>query len=106
MQPSERSLEVGAGDEADLLLAAAAAEPERMGEGEAGERLGVGAASGGRVEPLEVDVERGPVVERGRRGCPRSTVTSIGSPTVRQPWRTPMPNGASDPMRRGDDGVA
>ena len=64
MQPSDRSLEVGLADEAHVLLAAAAAEPERVGEREAGERGGVGARLGRRVEPLEVDVERGPVVER------------------------------------------
>ena len=43
---------------------AAAAEPERMGHAELGERRRVGARLGGRVEALEVDVERRPVVER------------------------------------------
>ena len=55
-------VEVGAGHEPDLL-AAAAAEAERVGEGEADEGLGVGPGGGRGVEPVEVHVEGGGVVE-------------------------------------------
>src|SRR5581483_6643531 len=54
--------EVGAGHEADLF-AAAAAEAQRVGEGEAGEGGGVVAGVGRGAEPVEVDVEGGGVVE-------------------------------------------
>ena len=74
-------LEVGLADEADVVLAAAAAEAERVGEREARERGRVGVRLGGRVEPLEVDVQRGPVVERVDAVARSCAVTSIGSPT-------------------------
>ncbi len=63
MQPSERVGEVGLADEAHVVLAAAAAEAERVGEGEAGERGGVVVDGFRGVEALEVDIERGAVVE-------------------------------------------
>ena len=55
--------EVAAADEAHLVLAAAAAEPERVRERQAREPS---CSSVGLVdaEPLEVDVQRRPVVER------------------------------------------
>src|SRR4051794_23676368 len=57
-------LEVRAGDVARALLRAAPAEPERMRHAELRERRRVGTRLLGRVEALEVDVERRPVVER------------------------------------------
>ena len=57
-------LEVGVADEAHVVLAGAAAEPERVGAREAGEVGGVGGADSGTSRRSQVDVERGPVVER------------------------------------------
>ena len=54
--------EVRAGHEADLF-AAAAAEAQRVGEGEADEGLRVDPGGEGGVEPVEVDVEGRGVVE-------------------------------------------
>src|SRR4051812_41316383 len=50
--------------EPDLLLLAAPAQAERMGEGEAGELGRVAASGRWCVEPVEVDVECGLVVQR------------------------------------------
>ena len=71
---------------------------------EAGELGGVRRRLG-RVEALEVDVERGPVVERVD-AVARARVTSTGSPTRRQPCWTPIPSGASEPIATRDDRVA
>ena len=63
-------VEVGAGHEADLF-AAAAAEAERVGQGEAGEGLRVGPGLRGAPSRCEVHVEGGGVVEEMDPVAPR-----------------------------------
>src|SRR5919198_3400686 len=57
-------IDVAATDEAHLLLAAWAAKPQRMGQGEPRQPLLIQSVQFGGAEALEVQVERRPVVER------------------------------------------
>ena len=90
-------LEVSLADDANVVLAAAATEAERVGAGEAGELGGVGAGRLGGVETLEVDVERGPVVERVH-AVARALGHQHRVADRRQPCWTPIPSGASEPI--------
>src|SRR5205807_1773985 len=56
-------VEVGLADEAHVLLAASAGQPQGMGLGEAGERLRVAPGLRRSLEPLEVDVQRRSLVQ-------------------------------------------